>query len=334
MSDQNIKNDGNVGVRVYITQRIPEIGIKMLQDKGYEVDVSPKDGILTKEELVEALKVKPYDAVLCLLTNPINAEIFDACPTVKIFANYAVGYNNIDVAEATKRGIIITNTPGALTDAVGEHTVALIMSLVRRVTESDKYLRDGKFKGWEPMGFLGTDLKGKTLGVLGAGRIGFRVGEILKKGFGMTVSYYDVKKSEFFDGDLQATFFESPEELIKVADIVSVHVPLLDSTKHLINADRLAMMKKSAYLINTSRGPVVDENALVSALRGGVIAGAGLDVFENEPSLAPGLAELPNVVITPHTASATVTARDGMATLAAQNIIDMISGKTRANKVV
>ena len=334
MSDQNIKNDGNVGVRVYITQRIPEIGIKMLQDKGYEVDVSPKDGILTKEELVEALKVKPYDAVLCLLTNPINAEIFDACPTVKIFANYAVGYNNIDVAEATKRGIIITNTPGALTDAVAEHTVALIMSLVRRVTESDKYLRDGKFKGWEPMGFLGTDLKGKTLGVLGAGRIGFRVGEILKKGFGMTVSYYDVKKSEFFDGDLQATFFESPEELIKVADIVSVHVPLLDSTKHLINADRLAMMKKSAYLINTSRGPVVDENALVSALRGGVIAGAGLDVFENEPSLAPGLAELPNVVITPHTASATVTARDGMATLAAQNIIDMFSGKTPANKVV
>ena len=321
-------------MKIFITQRIPEIGIKMLQDKGYEVDVSPKDGILTKEELVEALKVKPYDAVLCLLTNPINAEIFDACPTVKIFANYAVGYNNIDVAEATKRGIIITNTPGALTDAVAEHTVALIMSLVRRVTESDKYLRDGKFKGWEPMGFLGTDLKGKTLGVLGAGRIGFRVGEILKKGFGMTVSYYDVKKSEFFDGDLQATFFESPEELIKVADIVSVHVPLLDSTKHLINADRLAMMKKSAYLINTSRGPVVDENALVSALRGGVIAGAGLDVFENEPSLAPGLAELPNVVITPHTASATVTARDGMATLAAQNIIDMFSGKTPANKVV
>ena len=306
----------------------------MLQDKGYEVDMNPTEAILTKAELISALKAKPYDAVLCLLTNPIDAEIFDACPSAKIFANYAVGYNNIDVAEATKRGVTITNTPGALTDSVAEHTVALILAITMRIVEADTYLRAGKFKGWEPLGFLGLDLKGKTVGVLGAGRIGFRVGQILHKGFDMNVAYYDVKKNDEFEKDLSATFYASPEELLKNSDIVTVHVPLLDSTHHLINAERLAMMKPTAYLVNSSRGPVVDEVALVSALQNKTIAGAGLDVFENEPALAPGLADLPNVVITPHIASATVPARNGMAILAAQNIIDFADGKTPANKVV
>jgi glyoxylate reductase len=319
--------------KIFVTQRIPEIGIKMLQDKGYEVDVSPKDGILTKEELISALKQKPYDAVLCLLTNNITSEVFDAVSTAKIFANYAVGYNNIDIVEATKCGVVITNTPGALTDAVAEHTVALILSTTLRIVEADKYLRAGKYKGWEPMGFIGIELRGKTVGILGAGRIGYRVGEILSKGFGMSVSYYDVKKNDMFEKDLNAKFFDSPEELIKSVDIVSVHVPLLDSTKHLINEDRLKMMRPTAYLINTSRGPVVDENALVKALQNNVIAGAGLDVFENEPNLAPGLADLSNVVITPHIASATTLARNEMATLAAQNIIDFLEGRDPINKV-
>lgn len=157
--------------KIYITQRIPEVGIKMLQDKGYIVDINPDEHkILSKEELLCALKAKPYDAVLSLLTNKIDAEIFDASPSTKIFANYAVGYNNIDVTEATKRGITVTNTPGALTDAVAEHTVGLLLSVALRITESDKYLRDGKFKGWEPLGFFGLDLKGKTVGILGAGK--------------------------------------------------------------------------------------------------------------------------------------------------------------------
>lgn len=320
--------------KIYITQRIPEVGIKMLQDKGYEVDINPDEHkILSKEEFLGVLKTKPYDAVLSLLTNKIDSEVFDASPSTKIFANYAVGYNNIDVAEATKRGITITNTPGALTDAVAEHTVALLLSVALRITESDKYLRAGNFKGWEPLGFFGLDLKGKTVGILGAGRIGFRVAEILKKGFEMNIAYYDVKKSDFFDRDLGAKFYESPEELIKNSDVVSVHVPLLDSTKHLINAERLGLMKPTAFLLNTSRGPVVDEVALVNALKRGVIAGAGLDVFENEPALAPGLADLPNVVITPHIASATKPAREGMAVLAAQNIIDFLDGKVPQNKV-
>ena len=320
--------------KVYVTQRIENIGIKMLQDKGYEVDVNPENKILTKDELISALQAKPYDAVICMLTNHIDGEVFDAVPTAKIFANYAVGYNNIDVAEANKRGIIITNTPGALTDSVAEHTVALLISVALRIVEADKYLREGKFKGWEPLGFIGADLKGKTVGVLGAGRIGYRVGQILRRGFDMNVIYYDVKRNEIFEKDLNAKYFESPEELLKTADIVTVHVPLLDSTKHLINEERLKMMKPGAYLINTSRGPVVDENALVKVLQNKTIAGAGLDVFENEPNLASGLSDLPNIVITPHIASATVPAREGMAILAAQNIIDFLEGKTPANRVV
>ncbi|MEQ1500372.1 MAG: D-glycerate dehydrogenase [Parcubacteria group bacterium] len=319
--------------KIFVTQRIPEIGIKMLVDKGYEVDVSQKDGILTKEELIDSLKQKPYDAVLCLLTNNITSEVFDAVSTAKIFANYAVGYNNIDIVEATKCGVVITNTPGALTDAVAEHTVALVISLALRIVEADKYLRAGKYKGWEPMGFIGLELRGKAVGILGAGRIGYRVAEILYKGFGMSVSYYDVKKNDMFENELKAKFFDSPEELMKSVDIVSVHVPLLDSTKHLINEDRLKMMKPTAYLINTSRGAVVDENALVKALQDKVIAGAGLDVFENEPNLAPGLVDLSNVVITPHIASATTLARNEMAVLAAQNIIDFLEGRDPINKV-
>ena len=321
-------------MKVYITQQIPEIAEKMLRELGHEVDVNQQNKILSKQELITVLKAKPYDGVVCLLTNTIDGEVFDAVPTAKIFANYAVGYNNIDVVEANKRGIIVTNTPGALTDAVAEHTVALIMSVARRVVESDKYLREGKFKGWEPLGFLGLDMKGKTVGILGAGRIGFRVGQILHKGFDMNVIYYDVKRNEMFEKDLDAKYFESLEELLKVSDIVSVHVPLLDSTKHLINKERLQMMKKTAYLVNTSRGPVVDETALVEALKNGVIAGAGLDVFENEPALAPDLADLSNIVITPHIASATVHARNEMATLVAQNIIDFLEGKVPANKVI
>lgn len=320
--------------KIYITRRIPEIGIKMLTDKGYEVDINPEDKILSKEELIAALKGKEYDAVLPLLTDTINTEVFDAVPSAKIFANYAVGFNNIDLPEAAKRGITVTNTPGGLTNSVAEHTVALLLALSARIVEGDSYTRAGNYKGWDPMLLLGEDLEGKTLGILGAGRIGFRVAHILSRGFDMKVAYYDVKRNEEFEKDYGAVFYATPEELLKVSDVVSIHVPLLDSTKHLMNAERLAMMKKSAFLINTSRGPVVDEKALVEALKNNVIAGAGLDVFEDEPKLAEGLSELKNVVITPHIASATVSARGEMAELAAQNIIDFLEGNEPKNKVV
>jgi lactate dehydrogenase-like 2-hydroxyacid dehydrogenase len=271
--------------------------------------------------------------VLCLLTDTIDGEVFDAVPNAKVFANYAVGYNNIDVAEAKKRGITITNTPGALTESVAEHTIALLLSLARRIPESAYFVRKGKFKGWGPELFLGEELQGKTLGILGAGRIGSRVAEIASKGFGMSVVYYDIKQSPEFEKTTGATFRATPEEVLKEADAVSIHVPLLPSTTHLLNAERLGLMKKTAYLINTSRGPVVDEDALVSALRSNVIRGAALDVFEYEPRLAKGLAKLSNVVITPHTASATKSARDGMARLAAEDLIAFFEGKIPRNIV-
>ncbi len=318
---------------IYITRRIPDVGISSLREKGFALDISSKDRPLSKRELVKALRKKPYDGVLCLLTDTIDGEVFDAVPSAKIFANYAVGTNNINLEEAKKRRITITNTPGALTEAVAEHTLALMFAVVKRVVEGDTFLRKGKYKGWGPELFLGEELQGKTLGILGAGRIGGRVAEVASKGLGMSVIYYDIKKSEEFEKATGATFFATSEEVLKEADIVSIHVPLLPTTMHLINAERLRFMKKTAYLINTSRGPVIDEDALVSALRTGVIRGAALDVFEHEPKLAKGLAKLPNVVMTPHTASATKSARDGMAKLAAENLIVFFEGKTPPNTV-
>jgi len=316
---------------IYVTRRIPEIGLSMLRDKGFTLDVSEKDGVLTKEELLSALRAKPYDGVLCLLTDTINAEVFDAVSSAKIFANYAVGFNNIDVPEAKKRGLAITNTPGALTNTVAEHAMALILTVATRSAEGDRMVRAGKYEGWGPMMLLGTDLKGKTLGVLGAGRIGSRLAYHCQKGFDMNVIYYDVKQNEAFEKETGARFCATVEEVLRDADVVSIHVPLLDSTKHLINADRLKMMKKTAYLINTSRGPVVDEVALVEALKAGTIAGAGLDVYENEPKLAPGLVECENAVLTPHTASATESTRGEMARLAAENLIAFFEGRTPPN---
>lgn len=305
----------------------------MLQGKGYELDINPKDRPLKEKELISSLKKKDYDAVLCLLTDQIDAKIFDSVPTAKIFANYAVGFNNINVDEAKKRGVMITNTPGALTDTVAEHTIALILSLTCRIVEGDTFTRKGKFKGWAPMHLLGMDLKGKTLGILGAGRIGSRVAHHVKSGFEMNVIYFDVKRNEEFEKEHSAKYFGTADEVLKEADVVSIHVPLLDSTRHLINKERLAMMKKTAYLVNTSRGPVIDEQALVEALKNGTIRGAALDVFENEPKLAKGLAKLENVVITPHIASATERARDEMAILAATNIIAFFEGRTPPNVV-
>jgi lactate dehydrogenase-like 2-hydroxyacid dehydrogenase len=318
---------------LFVTRKIPDIGLSLLREKGFELDVGPKDRPLTKQELVKALKKKPYDGVLCLLTDTIDKEVFNAAPSAKIFANYAVGFNNIDVSEAKKRGITITNTPGALTEAVAEHTIALMFSVVRRIPEGDQFIRKGKFKGWGPELFLGEELTGKTLGILGAGRIGSRVAEIASKGFGMSVIYYDIKRSEEFEKATGATFRVTPEEVLKEADIVSIHVPLLPTTTHLMNAERLRLMKKTAYLINTSRGPVIDENALVETLKTGVIRGAALDVFENEPKIAKGLLKLPNVVLTPHTASATKSARDGMARIAAENLIAFFEKRTPPNAI-
>ncbi|PJE73100.1 MAG: D-glycerate dehydrogenase, partial [Candidatus Tagabacteria bacterium CG10_big_fil_rev_8_21_14_0_10_40_13] len=255
-------------------------------------------------------------------------------PRAKIFANYAVGYDNIDLSAAKEHGKIITNTPGVLTETVAEHTFALMISIARRIAEADKFTREGKYKGWSPMLLLGTDLSKKTLGVIGFGKIGSAVAFHGVKGFGMRVIYYDIKRDENFEHEYDAVFKETVEEVLKEADFVSIHVPLLDSTRHLINEERLKMMKPSAYLINTSRGPVVDEQALVEVLKNKKIKGAALDVFENEPKLAEGLAELDNVILTPHIASATEETRSKMSEMAAENIIAALSGETPPNLVI
>ncbi len=315
-------------MKIYITRKIPESGINKLKEKGYEIDINPEDKVLSKEELLEALKQKPYDAVLCLLTDKIDGEVFDAAPNAKIFANYAVGYNNIDLDAAREKGVMIGNTPGVLTETVAEYTFTLLLAIAHRVVEADKFTRAGKYEGWAPMLLLGTDLSNKTLGIVGLGRIGSRVASHAVKGFGMKVLYYDVKRNEDFEKEYGAEFRESVEGVMKDADFVSVHVPLLESTKRLINKERFAAMKPTAFFVNTSRGQVVDENALVEALKSKTIKGAAIDVYENEPELAPGLAELDNVIITPHIASATEETRSKMSDLAAENVIAALEGGT------
>ncbi len=318
--------------KVFVTRKIPERGIQLLNEKGFSVLVSPFDRVLSKNEIIEM--GKGADALLCLLTDKIDGSVLDGIGNqLKIVANYAVGFDNLDLKALSERGIIATNTPGVLTDTVAEHAFSLMLAIAHRISESDRFTRAGKYIGWQPLLLLGQDVSGKTLGILGLGRIGSRVAHHAVLGFDMRVLYYDVKRNEEFEKEFGAVFASTPEELLQKSDFVSVHVPLLPATKHLINAQRLAMMKPTAYLVNTSRGPVIDEVALVDALKRGIIRGAALDVFENEPTLAPGLSELENVILTPHTASATEETRAKMSTLAAENIIAFFEGKTPPNVI-
>ena len=311
-------------MKVSVTRKIPGNGIKMLQDAGYEVVISPHNRSLERQELLNF--IQGADGVLCMLTDKVDQEFINACgPQLKIVANYAVGTDNLDLPTLLSHNMVATNTPEVLTEAVAEHTFALIMVITRRIVEAHKLAQTESAK-FGPEVLLGMELKGKTLGVLGLGRIGLRVAE-MGKAMGMSVVYYDVKQNTDFEIKVGAEFKATPEELLTISDVVSVHVPLLDSTRHLINSERLKMMKKTAYLINTSRGPVVDEAALVEALKNGVITGAALDVGETEPKWAQGLVDLPNVVLTPHIASATVESRSAMGELAAKNIIAVLSGQ-------
>ncbi|HRU32989.1 MAG TPA: D-glycerate dehydrogenase [bacterium] len=317
-------------MKVYITRRIPEPGIEMIR-KEHDVEVNPYDRVLTREELLQA--VKGRDGILCLLTDKIDAEFFDAAgPQLKVVSNYAVGYDNIDVDEATKRGIVVTNTPGVLTETTADLAWALIMSVARRIVEADKFTRAGKYEGWAPMLFLGQDVHGKTLGIVGMGRIGQAVAR-RAKGFNMKVLYNDIRRiPEELEKELNATF-ASMDEVIENSDFISLHTYLSPETYHLINEEKLKRMKKTAYLINTSRGPVIDEAALVKALKEGWIAGAGLDVYEFEPKLVPGLAECENAVLLPHIASASVETRTKMATMAAENLLAVLAGRMPPNPV-
>lgn len=298
---------------VFANKDVPESVVLMLKERHYQVKQGKNIG----------REGKGADGIVCLLTDTIDKKVMDAVgPQLKIISNMASGTDNIDAKEAKKRKIQIANTPGVLVEVVAEHTVALLLALSRRVVQGDSFVRKGQYKGWRPDLFLGTELKGKTLGIVGHGRIGCRTATILQKGFSMKVLYYDIQGPSIHKvcGATKSSF----KELLKKADAVSLHVPLLASTCHLIGMQELTVMKKTAYLINTSRGAVIDEKVLVQALRNEEIAGAGLDVFEHEPKLSPGLVKLNNVVLTPHIASASKEVRDAMAELAARNIIEVL----------
>ncbi|KKS44535.1 D-glycerate dehydrogenase [Candidatus Azambacteria bacterium RIFOXYD1_FULL_42_11] len=317
--------------KIYVTRMVPQSGIEALKSKGYEVAVNPEDRVLTKEELIGALKGQNYDALYCLLTDKVDSEVMDAFgPQLKIIANMAVGFDNIDTLEAKKRGIMVANTPGVLTDTVAEHAFALMLSIAHRIPESDKFARAGKYVGWAPMLLLGNDLSGKTLGVVGLGRIGSRVAHHAVSGFDMKVLYNDVNRNEEFEKEFNAIYLPL-DDLLKQSDFISIHVPLLETTRHLINAEKLKLMKPAAYLVNTSRGPVIDEAALAIALANKTIKGAALDVFEFEPKITPELLLLDNVILTPHIASATEETRSKMSELAAANIIEALEGRNPLN---
>jgi glyoxylate reductase len=315
--------------KVYVTRMLAESALDRLNG-AVEWSVNPDDRVLDRDELLTA--VKDVDGLLCLLTDTIDAEVFDAAPNLKIVANYAVGYNNIDVDEATKRGIVVTNTPRILTETTADLTWALLMAISRRVVEGDKFMRAGKYVGWAPLLLLGSDIFGKTLGIVGIGQIGQAVAR-RAIGFDMEILYTDMWELPPVAEQLLNADDVELDELLQKSDFVTLHVPLMDETHHLIGAEQLAMMKDSAYLINASRGPVVDEVALVEALRNGVIRGAALDVFEDEPLMKPGLSELDNAIVIPHLGSATVETRTGMANLAVDNLLSFFAGEPPATAV-
>jgi D-3-phosphoglycerate dehydrogenase len=308
---------------VYVARMIPQETIDELR-KHFEVLVNPEDRALTKAELKE--KAKGCDAIVSLITDTIDGELLDALgPQCKIVANYAVGINNFDVAAATKRGVVLTNTPGVLDDATATHTFALLLATARRIVEADRYVRAGKWKGWSPMFFIGMDVDRKTLGIAGLGRIGTNVAR-KARGFDMKILYSGPHRNPQAEKEVGAMYVDK-ETLLRESDFLTLHVPLTPETRHYIGEKELKLMKKTAILINASRGPVVDEKALLKALQEKQIWAAGLDVFENEPEIVPGLLELDNVVVVPHIASATTETRINMGKIALNNIVKVLNGQ-------
>jgi glyoxylate reductase len=314
-------------MKIYVTRELPGSEFQKLKAE-HEVIVNPSPLPPSGSELLNEVKGK--DGLICLLTDPITREVIEAGSSLKVIANYAVGYDNIDVEYATERGIMVTNTPGALTNATAELAWALILSTARRTPEADRYTRDGKFKGWSPTLMVGTELYGKTLGIIGAGKIGTRVG-VIAKGFAMSVLYVDMAQNDTLE-TLGAKKTEL-DELLAKSDFVSLHTPFTPETNKMIGDREFGLMKRDAFLINTSRGKVIDESALIQALAQKRIAGAGLDVYENEPDFPDELGKLDNVVLLPHIGSATKTAREKMAELAVRNLLIGLSGGEPPNLV-
>ena len=316
--------------RVLVTLPLPAAGTDLLRQR-FEVKVVEAEG-MPAPELERLVRDFDPDGIVGMVNVPISDAVMEAAPRLRCIANYAVGYNNIDLEAAVRRGILVTNTPGVLTEATADLAFALLLAIARRVSESDRFLREGRFQGWKADLLLGSDVYGRTLGIIGFGRIGQAVAR-RARGFEMTVLYTDARRAEAgIEADLRASFV-SLDDLLRQADFVTIHADLNAQTRHLIGERELRLMGSEHYLINAARGPIVDEAALVRALREGWIKGAGLDVYEHEPRLASGLTDCPNTVLLPHLGSATVTARNGMASTAARNMIEALEGRVPPNLV-
>jgi glyoxylate reductase len=305
-------------LKVLVTRRLPSSVLAKLEALA-DIDLYTGDAAIPEGDL--RARAAPADAIVCLLTDRIDRAVIDSAPSLKVVANVAVGYNNIDVAYARSRGIVVTNTPDVLTESVADFTWAMILAITRRISEGERLVRSGHWKGWALDQLLGSELRGKQLGLIGVGRIG-RAVAMRAPAFGMRVVYASRRPI-----DLPVAEATSVDRVLNTSDVVSLHVPLTDETRHLIDKRALARMKRSAYLINTSRGPVVDEEALAWALRQHLLAGAALDVYEQEPRIHPDLSGLDNVLLLPHIGSATTETRTAMADLAVDNVLAVLAGR-------
>ena len=317
--------------KVYIAGKIQDNGIELLKRKGFKVDLNLTGKDLTREELKDIFS--NYEAIISMPANNVDGDLLStASKKLKVIANYAVGFDNIDAKAAKKRAIIVCNTPGVANESVAEHTFAMIFALNKQLKVADRFVREGNFKHWDPNAFLSHQLWGQTIGIIGLGRIGTFVGQIAYGGFRMRILYHDISRSEDFELLCEARYTDI-KSLLNLSDIVTLHVPLTADTRGMISTTEFELMKKSAILINTSRGAVVDEKALIWALKEKEIAAAGLDVYEHEPEISAELIKLSNVILTPHTASATFETREKMSEIVAKNIIDVFEGEEPAGLV-
>ena len=318
---------------ILITQQIPDEGLALLRSAAATLEINPTPGAIWSPEELRA-RVPGHDYLLCLLTDQIDAALLEAgaraTPPLRLVANMAVGYNNIDLEAARRLGILVTNTPGVLTEATADLTWALLLAVARRIPEADRFTRAGRFTGWQPLLLLGAELTGKTLGIIGMGRIGRAVAR-RASGFDMPILYAS-RQPLPADEERALNASTAPfEEVLRRADFLSLHIPYTPQTHHLLNAAALALMKPDAYLINTARGPIVDEAALAAALQADRLRGAALDVFEDEPRIHPALLQMEQVVLAPHIGSATRETRARMATTAAANILAHLRGELPPN---
>ncbi len=309
--------------KILVTGRLPDEVMARLA-AACDMESNLEDRPMERQRVLE--KIADREGLLSMITDRVDAELMDRAPHLKIISNLAVGYNNIDVTAATSRGIVVTNTPGVTTEPTADLTLGLILAVARRIVEEDRLTREGKFQFWAPMLFLGRSVAGKTLGLIGFGAIGQAVAK-RARGFDMRILYHQRRRLDVAREKTLGVEYVDFGTLLKESDFVSLHVPLTDETCYLIGTKELAHMKPTAFLINASRGPIVNEKELLDALQKGVIAGAGLDVYENEPALTPGLTDLPNVVLTPHVGSGTIEDRTRMADMAVENILAGLKGE-------